>query len=209
MQNDNQSGDEEQKGAERKSLSPEEIDLQEIACALRSLPDQRVPDAFTDMVMANLPVACKRKNAWKRFVDWAKSPHTITYSPLKIAPAFALAAVLLLLSVREKVNLNTADVRQDADGKQVVSFVFHSPQARTVAVVGSFNEWAPNGTEMRRLDNGPWVLTLPLSTGRYRYVFLVDEKFIEPDPGAVICEDDGFGSRNSVIIVGKNNGTSI
>ena len=209
MPNDNQSGDEERKGAGRRSLSPEEIDFQEIACALRNLPVQRVPGAFTDMVMANLPVACKRKSAWKRFVDWTKSPRTITYSPLKIAPALALAAMLLLLSVREKVNLNAVNVSQDADGKQAVSFVFHSPQARTVAVVGSFNEWTPNGTEMRRMDDGSWVLTVPLNSGRYRYVFLVDEKYIEPDPGAVICEDDGFGSRNSVMIVGKNNDTSI
>lgn len=208
MKNDNQSGDEEFGGTERGGLSPEEIDLQEIACALRNLPDQSVSDVFTDMVMASLPVACKRKSAWERFSSWVKTPRTVTYSPLKIAPAFALAAMLLLLSVREKAN-NAIEVRQDADGKQVVSFVFHSPQARTVAVVGSFNEWTSHGTEMRRMDNGSWVLTLPLSSGRYRYVFLVDEKYIEPDPGAVMCEDDGFGSRNSVIIVGKNNDTSI
>lgn len=209
MPYDNQSGDEEQKGTGRRILSPEEIDLREIACALRELPDQRVPDAFTDMVMASLPVASKRKSAWTRFADWVKSPRTITYSPLKIAPAFALAAMLLVLGIREKVNLNTVDVRQDASGKQVVSFVFHSPQARTVAVVGSFNEWTPGGNEMRRLDNGSWVLTLPLNPGRHKYAFLVNEMNVEPDPSAIMCEDDGFGSRNSVLIIGNNNDLSI
>lgn len=209
MKYDNHSDGEDLKGSGSGILSPEEVDLREIACALRDLPDRRVPNAFTDMVMAKLPTASKRKSAWAKFIDWTRLPRTVTFTPLKIAPVFALAAMIFVLRVLDKPPHNTASVHQEADAKQVISFVFHSPQANSVAVVGSFNEWSPQGNAMRRLENGAWILTLPLNAGRYSYVFLVDGQLLEPDPRAAMGEDDGFGTRNSILIVENKNDTSI
>lgn len=208
MRNDNQSGNGATNGTGRGISSREEAELREIICALRNIPDQNVPNGFADMVIANLPVARKKKR-WLRFIDWLKTDRTISFSPLKIAPAFALAVMLLLLAVLEKENHDTVGLHQGEEEKRVVSFVFYSPQAQSVAVVGSFNDWTPKGGEMRRQENGSWTLTLPLGSGRYSYVFLVNGQSLEPDPKAAMGEDDGFGTRNSILIVEKNNDTAI
>jgi len=45
-----------------------------------------------------------------------------------------------------------------------------------------------------------WSVTLPLSVGRHLYAFVVDSQWIA-DPHAPLAPDDGFGHRNSVVLV--------
>ena len=92
-----------------------------------------------------------------------------------------------------------------------VVFSLRLPGARSVAVIGTFNEWHPQGYEMQALRNGDqtWTLMLPLPNGRYEYAFLVDGKEIIPDPRAPFYQDDGFGNRNAVLIVGNDNEKAI
>jgi hypothetical protein len=46
-----------------------------------------------------------------------------------------------------------------------------------------------------------WTLTVFLAPGRYHYAFLIDGRRWQPDPGALLFEDNGFGGENSVLIV--------
>jgi hypothetical protein len=83
----------------------------------------------------------------------------------------------------------------------VVKFVFVAPAASKVALVGDFNEWNPEATQMRR-DGGTWSITVPLRAGRHLYSFVVDGTDWLPDPSAPLAGDDGFGHSNSVVLVG-------
>jgi len=64
---------------------------------------------------------------------------------------------------------------------QVINFRLGGYEdAKHVYLSGSFNNWAPDGLEMKRVNN-TWILPYTLATGNYEYKFVVDGKWI-PDP---------------------------
>ena len=79
-----------------------------------------------------------------------------------------------------------------------VTFMLVAPQASSVSVVGTFNDWDPGKNPMTRDSQGRWSVRLPLSPGRYEYQFLVDGKFLT-DPNALEKDRDGFGHENAVL----------
>jgi 1,4-alpha-glucan branching enzyme len=81
-----------------------------------------------------------------------------------------------------------------------IEFTLHMPQARSVAVAGTFNDWAMDRTPMSANRAGAWKATVWLPTGRYEYRFVVDGQWIS-DPGARECVQNTFGSTNSVVLV--------
>jgi len=84
-----------------------------------------------------------------------------------------------------------------------VVFRLKYPEARRVVVVGSFNHWDREKDALSVPDSdGIWKITLPLTEGRYEYLFLIDGKKWLLDP-AVPSVDDGLGGRNSVIHIKK------
>jgi hypothetical protein len=88
-------------------------------------------------------------------------------------------------------------------GTRVVAFVLVSPEAQSVALVGDFNGWDAVATPMHRAEGGrSWVAVVPLEFGRHAYAFVVDGKHWVNDPAASLAPDNGFGGRNSVIVVG-------
>ncbi len=108
-------------------------------------------------------------------------------------------------------------VGEDGD-KVLVEFVFDSASARTVWLAGSFNSWASDKnkpaypavtlSEGARIPmtvdakTGYWVVTVPLSPGRYQYKYVLDEGTLwAEDPNTPEHVPDGFGGNNSVIVV--------
>jgi 1,4-alpha-glucan branching enzyme len=73
------------------------------------------------------------------------------------------------------------------------------PEARSVHAVGDFNGWDPARTSLQQVSSGVWTVTLPLTPGRYEYMFVVDGQRWVSDPAAVEQADDGFGARNAVL----------
>jgi hypothetical protein len=89
----------------------------------------------------------------------------------------------------------------------VMTFVFVTHDASKVSLVGDFNQWSAEATPMTRIANSnAWTVTVPLSAGRHLYSFYAigsdGEKWLA-DPNAPATPDDGFGRRNSVVLVGK------
>jgi len=91
-----------------------------------------------------------------------------------------------------------------------IRFYYKAPAARQVNVAGEFNNWV--GTSDGRLDpnidpmsdpdgDGIWEITLPLPPGRYQYKYLVDQVDWQEDPGNPETTDDGFGGKNSILVV--------
>jgi 1,4-alpha-glucan branching enzyme len=73
------------------------------------------------------------------------------------------------------------------------------PDAKTVVLAGSFNNWNEKKLQMTRSGDG-WTATLPLYGGKHTYKFIVDGQWTT-DPANPIIEDDGYGNKNSVRFV--------
>jgi 1,4-alpha-glucan branching enzyme len=81
-----------------------------------------------------------------------------------------------------------------------VSLELVKPDAKTVYVAGSFNEWKPERTPLSLVGNGRWVGDLNIRPGRHEYLFVVDGQWL-PDPNAKESVQNPFGGRNSVLSV--------
>jgi len=73
------------------------------------------------------------------------------------------------------------------------------PDAQSVFVAGSFNDWNPSRTPLSRTRDGKWVGELTGISGRHEYMFVVDGQWL-PDPNARETVQNTFGGRNSVLV---------
>lgn len=76
----------------------------------------------------------------------------------------------------------------------------HAANAKTVSVVGDFNEWNVTAAPMTR-DRGVWSVSLPTAQGRHVYAFVLDGERWIVDPRAPRATDSDYGRPGSVIIV--------
>ena len=183
-------------------------DLRCIAGMVANIPDVEPPDKLIESVMGQIQP--KKIVWWRRILHQLQIPFYVT--PLKVVPFGASAAALIIVAL---IFLGrTPDVKDTAQTlmgakklRAAVTFTLNMPDASNVEVIGSFNQWMPNGFRMHWDERrGLWVLSVPLERGRYEYAFLVDGKTILPDPKAVMQQDDGFGNKNSILIIERNNG---
>jgi hypothetical protein len=83
-------------------------------------------------------------------------------------------------------------------------FVLEQPTARSVAVVGDFNNWNPKATPMvRSSDGGLWSTIVPLVPGRHVYGFMVNDSIFTLDPRTAKVRDPDFGTDASVLMVAR------
>lgn len=118
----------------------------------------------------------------------------------EIRAALSIAAAAFVVLVAAGALFLT--LRPDLTGRLLtVTFVLEAPEARSVAVVGDFNDWRSEGYELaRRSGDGAWTITLRLRRDTtYTYCFLVDGREWVPDPRAPESVDDGFGGVDSVL----------
>ncbi|WP_448375438.1 glucodextranase DOMON-like domain-containing protein [Fervidobacterium sp.] len=109
--------------------------------------------------------------------------------------------------IKEKVEVNKE--REDTFSIEDNTYVvirFYKPDARYVFIAGSFNNWSISDTECYSSGDGWWEAVLELSQGVYQYKFVVDGKDWIVDPNAPAYVDDGFGGKNGVFEVWKEDG---
>lgn len=94
-----------------------------------------------------------------------------------------------------------ATEKTPAEARRLVTFHYEDAEAGAVSVVGSFNGWSPETHRLQKLANGSWELTMSLAPGRYSYRFLIDQKKQVLDPSTALTEPDGYGGKNSVVVV--------
>src|SRR5438132_11007918 len=81
-------------------------------------------------------------------------------------------------------------------------FVGRFPEAQSVHVVGTFNDWRPGSIALEDQDHdGVWRATVVLPAGTYEYMFVVDGERWVPDHLAERLVADDFGRENSIVIV--------
>ena len=132
---------------------------------------------------------------------WLLRPRSLAMTPLGIlAQAAAIAAIA--------VGATFAALRMDAgesagSAEHPVAFVIYAPAAQSVALAGDFNDWSTTATPLRPAGaSGAWVVTVPLTPGRYHYAFVVNGTQWLTDPGAPRAPGDDFGAPSSVLTVG-------
>jgi hypothetical protein len=133
-----------------------------------------------------------------------------------LVPAFmglAAAAVLTIMVVRAGDQPNPQQLaddtpplvqisndREERVALQDIVLSLHLPHAKSVGVMGAFNDWDASRSQMQRHDDGTWTIRLQLLPGSYEYQFLADGKTRMTDPLAP-ATDSEFGEANSVLTV--------
>lgn len=87
-----------------------------------------------------------------------------------------------------------------APKRRRIEFVYEAPDATSVVLAGSFNDWSLNKHPMQKGVDGIWRKTLVLPMGDYEYKFWVDGQW-RHDPRNERCCPNCFGSLNSVVYV--------
>ena len=86
-------------------------------------------------------------------------------------------------------------------------FSCHAPDAQTVFVAGTFNNWNPETLPLDRQADRHWRTTLPLQPGRHEFKFIVDGQWCcEPGceheyRGCPKCCANALGTMNRVLEV--------
>lgn len=172
-----------------------------LTALIASLPDESPPADFTQSVMQQIrpkTMGFWKRIQWRLLTPWA----LISLRPLPTAVAAALLAGLVIATQPYWI----ASQRQAPVAKmthpqtKAVNFMLDWPSAEKVAVMGSFNHWQPEQFPMRRNpSDGTWQLTIDLEPGRHAYAFVIDGTRVISDPHALWEQEDGFGTRNSII----------
>ena len=81
-----------------------------------------------------------------------------------------------------------------------VTFTVPAEEAKSVAVVGSFNEWNQKATPLKKLKNGSFKGTVDLDSGSsYEFRYLVDGEYVNEQEADSLVWNDFAGAENSVL----------
>jgi Glycogen recognition site of AMP-activated protein kinase len=151
-----------------------------------------LPPTVRAAVMARVRAAAA--SPWRRAWSWANAPRL---SPLAGALAAAAVLVAILLSPA-----GTGAPPAGSTTAVAVRFVFIAPSAKRVAITGDWVHWDPAGIPLTSSrQDGVWAAEIAVPPGLHHYVFVIDGTEWRPDPNAASQVDDGFGQRNSVLLV--------
>lgn len=81
-----------------------------------------------------------------------------------------------------------------------VPFVCLAPGAKTVCVMGDFNDWQPAARPLKQMPDGAWRTEVWLPHGYHRYLFVVDGR-AALDPRAHGVARNERGEKVSLIAV--------
>ena len=189
----------------------------------RELRQPVIMDASLDarIMDAVRPVGRRRRRSARAQAAWQFVSRPRPLSPiaaLAIAAGIAIIAVLGDRAARQPAVAGVAAqapepadplIHRTAATRQlsplVTQFTVVAPHAGHVALVGDFNDWKDGATPLVPVGDGVWSVAVPLTPGRYTYMFLVDGR-PTPDPAtppALAGADDDFGTPSSVITVGE------
>ena len=166
---------------------------------LREPPAVSVADRVMAQIRreASVPVVSPA-GAARRLARWFARPRAVT---LRLRPAWTLAIAAALAAV---MLLPFGEPAAPGADEGVAQFVGHFPGARSVEVVGSFNDWRRGALALRDENNdGIWHGAVVLPAGQHEYMFVVDGERWVADPLAGRYVDDGFGAgrQNALLIV--------
>ena len=95
--------------------------------------------------------------------------------------------------------------KNDMIALRKVDFIYKPKSiVKEVYLVGSMNDWNQKNDRMLKQKNGTFLLSLLLHPGEYQYKFLEDGMHWITDENSESFIEDGFGGKNSIIIIDDN-----
>ena len=144
---------------------------------------------------------------------WLVRPWTLRVSPIgAFAAAAALVGVIAFgawqLSPTDQVQIASEQVTDGLTpvantGEQALvvhQFTYYQKGLQSISVVGDFNDWNADSTNMVEVSPGVWTVSLRLRPDVYEYQFILNGKQRVTDPTMPQTSSD-FGSPNSVVKV--------
>jgi hypothetical protein len=158
----------------------------------------RLDESFERRVM----VRVRRLYAQRRrrgVASWLGGAARVAYHPgWAAALAAGVVAVIALGVIRTRPSAGPSS----GVPLEPVQFVLVAPTARSVAVVGDFNDWGLNDSALVATNHeGVWSVTAPVPAGVHRYAFVVNGKDWVADPSAPRSAGDDFGMASSALVV--------
>ncbi len=83
-----------------------------------------------------------------------------------------------------------------------IEFKISAPDAKSVYVAGSFNDWNTKSLPLKKSRDGVWRATVDLPAGRYEYKYFIDGAWAKDSP----CTEtvpNAFGTHNCSITIPK------
>ncbi len=156
----------------------------------------RVDDSFDRRVM----VRVRRTFAERRprgVIGWIGAAVRVTNRPAWAAALAASVVAIATLGV-----FRTRSHTATGAAQEPVQFVLVAPTARSVAVVGDFNNWGLGDSALVATNrDGVWSVTAPVPAGVHRYAFVVNGKQWVADPTAPRSSGEDFGRPSSALVV--------
>jgi len=84
--------------------------------------------------------------------------------------------------------------------KKKITFKYHAPEAKAVAVVGTFNGWNAEANSLKKDTKENWSTVVSLFPGSYEYRFIVDGRW-KDDPSCELRHLNVYGGYNCVLYV--------
>ncbi len=199
-------------------LSPEErCEIETMLAAINDviepLRSMDAPD-LSHRVMAEIqgsdaPASVPLISGIRELTRWLWTPRSIALSWRPVySLGFSIVVALLVASVwgsgpgpvTSDVRIEDATDATDAPPASLfVQFRLEAPGAVSVAVTGSFTNWA-DGVDLIETIPGIWSTLLPLEPGVHDYTFIIDGEFWVLDPTAPAIDDGFGGSKNRLFL---------
>ncbi len=117
---------------------------------------------------------------------------SVVTSPIGITGYRILLGFMIMLHLLFPVRAHPEEPLGVTFDGESTSYRVWAPNAKSVAVIGSFNGWRPRRTDYLTLDpaTGIWSGTIPRTRPRGAYQFLINDKLVRRDPYARAVSED-------------------
>ncbi|OGX25862.1 MAG: hypothetical protein A3D10_07655 [Omnitrophica WOR_2 bacterium RIFCSPHIGHO2_02_FULL_48_11] len=164
---------------------------------------EKFPECMLDTIihvnvkLKESAVMGKTVSAYDKYSRGAKDYYSLAkeliLSENKAQPVPAASLAVFSSKMQELVNEQVQDMVYTA-------FSLAAPEAQSVYVTGSFNDWSLDESCRMKQEDGAWVARIPLRSGLHKYQFIIDGRWCE-DPENNRQERNSFGDINSLIEV--------
>ncbi len=177
-------------------MSDDPLDFERVVALLRGRPiaDPAARRRILEAVRNDAPRV-------KSITRWLLAPRQVLLAPVE---AILLTGVVAVSAAVIGSTLGRTTGHAEEEGAtRLVHFVLVESGARSVSLVGDFNDWDARATPLHSEAAGVWTIAIPLRPGRYTYSFVVDGTRWVSDPARFEQPIDDFGRPSSVVVVAE------